>query len=128
MVVLLITGIVLGVVGLAVVTARAVRDRRHDVGVLRALGFDAPMVRHMFMVEAGTIAVEGTVLGVALGVVLAWRLKAVGLLGASVSLSVPYLVLALLVVATTVMSVLAARRPASSAAAIPTSDALRTVE
>ena len=40
---------------------RAVRERRRQVGVLRALGFQAAAVRAAFVVESAFVAVEGVV-------------------------------------------------------------------
>ncbi|QGV82432.1 ABC transporter permease [Streptomyces ficellus] len=51
---------------------RAVRERQHTIGILRALGFRAWMVKRSFLWESAVIAVEGIVLGSLLGVLITW--------------------------------------------------------
>lgn len=59
--------------------ATAVRRRRHDLAVLRALGLTRRQGRLVVLVQAGTIAAVGLLLGVPLGVAagrLLWRVVA----------------------------------------------------
>jgi putative ABC transport system permease protein len=62
-------GLVIGIAGLGVVMVRAVRERRREIGMLRAMGFPARVVRRAFLIEAAFIAVQGIVVGGALGLV-----------------------------------------------------------
>jgi putative ABC transport system permease protein len=62
-------GLVVGVAGISVMMVRAVRERRREVGVLRALGLGAPSVARSFMVESSFMAMEGVGLGVLISVV-----------------------------------------------------------
>ncbi len=66
-------GLVIGVAGLAVVLIRAVRERRRSIGVLRALGYAETVVRRAFLIEAAFVAVQGTMMGIALGLVTAFQ-------------------------------------------------------
>ena len=52
-------GLIVGIAGIGVIMVRAVRERRRQVGVLRALGFQATAVRAAFVVESAFVAVEG---------------------------------------------------------------------
>jgi putative ABC transport system permease protein len=54
--------------------ATAVVRRRHEIGVLRALGLSSRQVQAMFMGEALVLGMAGSALGIALGVVLAGKL------------------------------------------------------
>jgi hypothetical protein len=56
-------GLVLGGIGLGIAMDRAVTERRHEIGVLRSLGFTRPMVMGQVILEAGLIASAGLVLG-----------------------------------------------------------------
>lgn len=60
-------GLVVGVAGLAVISARAVHERRREIGALRALGFKRGMIGWQFIVESSSIALLGIVLGIAVG-------------------------------------------------------------
>jgi putative ABC transport system permease protein len=54
--------------------ATAVVRRRHEIGVLRALGLSGLQVQALFMAEALALGVAGLLLGLVLGVVLAGQL------------------------------------------------------
>jgi putative ABC transport system permease protein len=54
--------------------ATAVVRRRHEIGVLRALGLSGFQVQALFMAEALVLGVAGSLLGLVLGVVLAGQL------------------------------------------------------
>jgi putative ABC transport system permease protein len=60
-------GLVVGVAGLAVISARAVHERRREIGALRALGFKKGTVGWQFVVESSFIALLGILLGTAAG-------------------------------------------------------------
>ena len=62
-------GLVVGIAALGVVSARAVVERRHQIGVMRAIGFSGRMVQLTFLAESSFIAVLGIGLGLALGLV-----------------------------------------------------------
>ncbi|MCP4228487.1 MAG: FtsX-like permease family protein, partial [Actinomycetia bacterium] len=66
-------GLLIGIAGLGVVLARAVRERRRQFGVMRALGIAAPVIRRAFVVEASFVAVQGVVLGIGLGLLSSWQ-------------------------------------------------------
>ena len=54
--------------------ATAVVRRRHEIGVLRALGLSGLQVQALFMAEALVLGIAGSLLGLVLGVVLAGQL------------------------------------------------------
>ena len=60
-------GLVVGIAGLAVVAARAVYQRRQDIGTLRALGFRRGMVLAYLLVESSFVSLLGILLGVGVG-------------------------------------------------------------
>jgi putative ABC transport system permease protein len=121
-------GLVVGIAGLGVVMVRAVRERRREIGVLRALGFDPAAVRRAFLVESGFVAMEGILTGTVLAVVTTWRLAANADFGATMVFTVPWGSLVLLVLATIVASLLATATPAQQAARIKPAIALRIAD
>ncbi|HEY9335885.1 MAG TPA: FtsX-like permease family protein, partial [Kribbella sp.] len=64
-------GLVIGVAALGVISARSVVERRQQIGVLRAIGFQARMVQMTFLVESLFITLTGVVVGAVLGLVVA---------------------------------------------------------
>ena len=121
-------GLVVGVAGLAVVMVRAVRERRRQIGTLRAIGFGPGTVGRSFAIEAGFIAAEGTVLGVALALLTLYDIVANTDAMGELDFSVPYLLLAALLVFTVAASLVATIGPALSATRIRPAVALRTTD
>ena len=62
-------GLVVGIAALGVISARAVVERRHEIGVLRAIGFSRGMVNLSFLAESSFIALLGIGLGLGLGLI-----------------------------------------------------------
>jgi putative ABC transport system permease protein len=60
-------GLVVGIAALGVIAARSVVERRQQIGMLRALGFQRGQVRLVFLIESSFIALLGIGFGVALG-------------------------------------------------------------
>jgi putative ABC transport system permease protein len=69
-------GLVIGVAALGVISARAVVERRQQIGVLRAIGFQARMVQTSFLLESLFVTLIGVVMGTALGLLVAWNVVA----------------------------------------------------
>lgn len=66
-------GLVIGVAALGVISARAVVERRQQIGVLRALGFQARMVQVTFLAESLLVTFLSLVTGTVLGLWVAWN-------------------------------------------------------
>lgn len=60
-------GLVVGICALGVITARSVVERRQQIGMMRALGFQRGQVRFAFLIESSFVALLGLGFGVALG-------------------------------------------------------------
>ena len=59
-------GLIVGVAALGVISARAVAERRQQIGVLRAIGFRRGMVQAVFLLESSFIALTSIVVGTGL--------------------------------------------------------------
>lgn len=122
-------GLIAGVAGLAVVMVRAVRERRRQIGVLRALGFMPARVGASFLIEAGFVALEGIVIGVVLATITAYNLvTSTTILGTALPFSVSELEVLQLVLATLAVSLLATLVPAYRASRIKPAVALRIAD
>ncbi|QYJ15585.1 hypothetical protein Rxycam_01409 [Rubrobacter xylanophilus DSM 9941] len=60
-------GLVVGICALGVISARSVVERRQQIGMMRALGFQKGQVRLAFLIESSFIALLGLGAGVGLG-------------------------------------------------------------
>lgn len=67
-------GLLIGVAALGVVTIRAVVERRQQIGVLRAIGFQRGMVQAVFLVENLFVSGLGTFIGYGLALTFAYNL------------------------------------------------------
>ncbi|MGD8626769.1 MAG: FtsX-like permease family protein, partial [Anaerolineae bacterium] len=67
-------GLLIGVAALGVVTIRAVVERRQQIGVLRAIGFQRGMVQAVFLLENLFISGLGTFIGYTLALTFAYNL------------------------------------------------------
>jgi putative ABC transport system permease protein len=119
-------GLLVGIAALGVIAARSVVERRQQIGVLRALGFQRSQVRFAFLLESSFIALLGIAIGVALGGALSGQIidgLQQGLAG--VTYRVPWAALTVIVVAAYVASLLTTYLPARQASKVYPAEALR---
>ncbi len=119
--------IALGIAALGITNTMmaAVRERRADIGVMKAIGARDRDVRRVFLVEAAVLGAIGGMIGTALGYVIARivglvvnrYLTSQGLAGVHVAL--PLVVVMVGVVGSTVLALAAGTVPAQRAARIP---------
>jgi putative ABC transport system permease protein len=123
-------GLLVGIAGLGVVMVRAVRERRRNIGVLRALGFQAGTVQRAFLTESSFVALEGILVGAVLGVVTTYLLfqNDPSFDNASTGFPVPWVSIAVLVAATALASLAATAWPARKASRIRPAVALRIAD
>ncbi len=67
-------GLLVGVAALGVISARAVVERRQQIGVMRAIGYRTSMVRWAFLIESSFVALTAIVVGTILGLILSWNI------------------------------------------------------
>jgi len=67
-------GLLVGVAALGVISARAVVERRQQIGVMRAIGFRQRTVQLAFLLESSFVALTAIVVGTVLGLLLAWNI------------------------------------------------------
>lgn len=70
--VLMRMGLVVGILSLGILALRAVVERRHVIGVLRAIGYKRRAVMIGLIAEAGVTASIGVVVGAVAGTVMGW--------------------------------------------------------
>ena len=69
-------GLIVGIAALGVISSRAVVERRQQIGMLRAIGYQRRMVQLSFLIESGFITILGIALGTGLGLLLSASLIA----------------------------------------------------
>jgi putative ABC transport system permease protein len=119
-------GLVVGIVAIGVISGRMVVERRQQIGILRAIGFQARTVQLSFLLEIGFIAVLGIGMGLALGLNLGWNYVAdYSRDNPGVTFNPPWLAIGLLVAVASGAALLATWFPARRASRIYPSEALR---
>jgi putative ABC transport system permease protein len=119
-------GLVVGIAALGVIAARSVVERRRQIGVLRALGFQKSMVQLSFLLESSFIALLGIVLGVALGAVLSVQIiDSMRDYFPAITYQVPWINIVVVVVIAYGASLLTTYLPARQASRIYPAEALR---
>lgn len=125
-------GLIVGVAGIGVVLVRSVRDRRQQIGTLRAMGIDSGQIGWSFLLEGGFVAIQGVgvgaVLGSAMVMALAKSPQIRDVLGFTPPMPAPSVSLFLLALGLLVASLLASVAPARAASRIPPAVALRLVD
>lgn len=118
-------GLIIGIVGLGIVTLRSVYERRHEIGMMRAIGFKRKAVVGTFLMESGFIAGSGLIVGTILGIILGWILWRDGMDETLPEFGIPWLKLLLIVGAAFAVALLFSIPPAFKAARVAPADALR---
>ncbi len=118
-------GLVVGVAGLAVISARAVHERRREIGALRALGFKKGMIGWQFVVESSFIALLGILLGIATGALGGYNLFSFTIDDPDVRFVFPWSQMLLIGLGVWLASLLFTIVPAVRASRIPPVEALR---
>jgi putative ABC transport system permease protein len=67
-------GLIVGVAALGVISARSVVERRHEIGVMRSIGYERRMVQLSFLLESSMVALVSLVLGTFLGIIISYNL------------------------------------------------------
>ena len=109
-------GLVAGALALGVAMTDRVRERRHQLATLRAIGLRPATLRRALRVEAALIGLEAALAGALTATLLTWRLAHTGALGQPFSFTVPSATLTL-IVAVVLLSALAATTLAGRRAA-----------
>ncbi|MGW6413303.1 ABC transporter permease, partial [Streptomyces vinaceus] len=119
--------LIISVLGVVNTLAMSVFERTQEIGMLRAIGLDRSRVKNMIRLEAVVISLFGAVLGVAIGIFLAWAV------GSTLTMKVPdyELILpwdrvAIFLLLAAVLGVLAAMWPARSSARMNMLKAIKT--
>ncbi|MEV0317288.1 ABC transporter permease [Streptomyces sp. NPDC050658] len=114
---LLAMAILIAVLGVINTLAMSVFERKHEIGMLRAIGLDRAKVKQMVRLESVVISLFGAVLGIGLGLFMGWA--AGGSIAETVttySMEIPFGRIAIFLAIAAVVGVLAALWPARSAA------------
>ena len=119
-------GLVAGIIALGIISARAVVERRRQIGVMRAIGFSRRMVQLSFLGESSFIALLGIALGLGFGLITGINVVSdIRTDEPNLPLVIPWGQLVLIGVAAYLFSLLTTYLPSRQAARIAPAEALR---
>lgn len=120
-------GLLVGIAALGVISSRTVVERRQQVGMLRAIGYQARMVAFSFVLEASFIALTGILIGAVAGLILGQNIVATFFTGLTPATqhTLPWLQIGLILLLAYGFSLLTTILPAYQAARIYPAEALR---
>ena len=121
-------GLLVGIASLGVISLRAVVERRHQIGVQRAIGYRRGMIQLSFLFESSFIALLGIAIGLGLGTIMSYNIvkdirEQVGI--ETLRFSIPWIQITVIVVLAYVFSLLTTFLPARQASRIHPAEALR---
>ena len=121
---LLALAVVIAILGIVNTLTLGVIERRQEIGMLRAVGTQRRQIRTMITLEAVQIAVFGAVMGMVIGLGLGWAfIKVLADTGLENAV-VPWGQLAIMLVSSAVVGVIAAIWPSTRAAKTPPLEAI----
>ncbi len=119
-------GLVVGIAALGVIAARSVVERRQQIGVLRALGFQKGMVQLSFLLESSFVALLGIAIGVVLGFALSYNVvSSMSESFEGLTYHVPWLNILVVIIIAYGASLVTTYLPARQAAKVYPAEALR---
>ncbi|MFL5760128.1 MAG: ABC transporter permease [Thermomicrobiales bacterium] len=119
-------GLVVGIAAIGVIAFRSVVERRQQIGVLRAIGFQRDLISLSFLIETIFVVGLGVIAGTALGIILARNLFTSDEVGSSsANFLVPWPIILTIAAVTLVIGLLMTWIPARQAAQIAPAEALR---
>jgi putative ABC transport system permease protein len=121
---MLALAILIALLGIANTLALSIIERTRELGMMRAVGMTRSQLRSMIRWESVIIAIQGTVLGLVVGVLFGWALVTALSDEGFETFRLPVLTLVVIVVLAALAGVLAAVWPARRAAKL---DVLRAV-
>lgn len=119
-------GLFVGIAALGVISTRAVVERRQQIGVLRAIGYQRRMVATSFLLESSFISMLGILIGVVLGLILSYNFVEFARQDTpQIVFDVPWLQIAGIIVLSYIASLITTILPARQASQVYPAEALR---
>ncbi len=113
---LMLLAVIIALLGIGNTLALSIYERIREIGLFRAVGMTRRQLRSVIRLESVVIALQGTVLGLLIGVLFGWAIvHAINIFGTGV-VSIPYRTLVAVVILAAIGGVVTAIRPARRAA------------
>ncbi len=121
-------GLIVGITGLGIITIRNVAERKQEIGVMRAIGYQRDMILKSFVLETSFVSLLGIVLGLALGLSLSYQMHSWGGFDEVAPFVIPWFDIIIVTVIAFSVTLLSTLPPSRRAARLAPSEALRRVD
>jgi putative ABC transport system permease protein len=119
-------GLVVGVASLGVMSFRAVVERRHSIGMMRAVGYRSGMIQAQFLIESVFVTILGCALGLGLGALISYNIiRDIGDSIEGLTFAIPWATVGTILAIAVIAALLTTFVPARQASRIYPSEALR---
>jgi putative ABC transport system permease protein len=119
-------GLLTGIAALGVIAFRSVVERRQQIGMLRAIGYQPGTVAFTFMFESGFIALMGILSGVVGGMIISRNLFTSGQFsGEGIEFAIPWVEILLIAGTAFIFSMIMTWLPSRQASRVEVAEALR---
>jgi putative ABC transport system permease protein len=119
-------GLIVGIAAVGVIAFRSVVERRQQIGVLRAIGYQTSLVSQSFLIETAFVVGLGVLSGTVLGLILARNLFATDEFAPEgVDFTIPWSIVIAILIVTIVAALLMTLVPARQASRLAPAEALR---
>lgn len=121
-------GLIVGIAGLGIITIRNVAERRQEIGVMRAIGYQRDMILKAFLLETSFMSLLGIIIGTLMGLGISFTIFVWGGFSKLSVFVIPWgEILAVLVIAFAI-TLAATLPPSRKAARLTPAEALRRVD
>jgi len=121
-------GLIVGITGLGIITIRNVAERRQEIGVMRAIGYQRDMILKSFVLETSFVSLLGITLGLVLGLALSYQLHSWGGFSEVSPFVIPWFDIILVTVVAFTITLLSTLPPSRAAARLAPAEALRRID
>ena len=121
-------GLIVGITGLGIITIRNVAERRQEIGVMRAIGYQRDMILKSFLLETSFVSLLGITLGLVLGLALSYQLHSWGGFSEASPFVIPWFDIILVTVVAFSVTLLSTLPPSRAAARLAPAEALRRID
>ena len=121
-------GLIIGIASLGAITLRSIVERRRDIGMMRAMGFQQNQILDFLLIEGLFITSLETVIGLGTGIVLSYAIYLNFTQMGKVPYNIPLMQLLIIFAMVFAAAIICTIVPARNASRMPPAEAVRNIE
>ena len=121
-------GLIIGIASLGAITLRSIVERKRDIGMMRAMGFQQKQILDFLLIEGLFITSLGTVIGLGTGIVLSYAIYLNFTQMGKVPYNIPLIQLLIIFAIVFAAAIICTIVPARNASRMPPAEAVRYIE